>query len=273
MDSSFIRRVAGKWHAVRVLYEFRRYLKNWRAVWGAYRLGLPAPPLELNGGLTLYHDGLEDDAVRLFQEIFVDRCYTRGGFYRPRAGDTVLDLGANIGAFALAMQWQARGVRVHSFEPASDTRARLERNVAENGLGGLVTVHPCAVAGAPGLLRLKRGGIAGHSSLFASRFVAGGGEEEVRAVGLAEAVALTGSATVDLLKIDIEGAEIEVVEGADTATWAKVRRVAVEYHDLFRPGCRERVCRVLKAQGFPAIETLPEPTTPELGLVRAFRHG
>lgn len=270
MNSSLSQRVAGKWHAVRVLYEFRRGLENWREVWNAYRCGAPIPPLKLRGGLTLEH-GSEDDAIRLFQEIFVGRCYTRGGFYQPRAGETVLDLGANIGAFALAMQWLGRGVRVHSFEPASDTRARLERNVAVNGLEGLVTVHPYAVTGSAGTLTLKRGGVAGHSSLFASRFVDGGYEEQVQAVGLDGAVALTGSPTIDLLKIDIEGAEIEVVEGAGADTWARVRRVVVEYHDLFRPGCRERVARVLQAQGFARVETLPEPSTPELGLVRACR--
>ena len=263
-------RVIGKIQAAKALMEFRRHLRNWREVWDAYRRNRPVPPLVLDDGLTLHH-GPEDDAVLLFREIFVGSIYTEGGFYTPKPGDTVLDLGGNIGFFALSMQRNGRGVHVHSFEPASDTRARLETNVAENGLAGVVTIYPYAVTDKPGVVLLKKAEQAGHRSLFASRFVDGGTEEEVRAVSLAEAVAMTGATAVDLLKIDIEGAEIEVVEGADAATWAKVRRVVIEYHDLFRPGCRDRVVNVLKANGFPDVEVLPEKGTPDLGLVRARR--
>ena len=270
MGLTLSQHMVGKWKAAQTLLLFRRTLRNWREVWNAYRSGGPTPPLVLKDGLTLHH-GPGDDAVLLFREIFVDKSYTRGAGYQPRPGDTVLDLGGNIGYFALSMQLPKRGARVHSFEPASATRARLQRNVDENGLGDLITAYPYAVSGSAGVVRLKHAEMAAEFSLFDRKTTRVGEEEEVRTVSLAEAVAMTGADAIDLLKIDIEGAEIEVVEAADAATWAKVRRVVVEYHDVFRPGCRERVTRVLKAQGFPEIEVLPEPGVPDLGLVRARR--
>jgi FkbM family methyltransferase len=241
-------------------------------VWKAYRARRPLPPFELSRGITLYH-GEADDPILLFREIFVEQDYTSGGFYTPRPTDTVFDLGANIGFFSLFLQWAARGVRVHAFEPASQTRARLEQNVAENGLGAFVTVHPFAVSDTPGVLRLKQASFSAHRSLFTEEpgEPSAGAEESVRCVSLAEAVGLCGVDEIDLLKIDVEGAEIEIVEGCDDATWRRVRRVVVEYHDVFRPGCRERVSRVLEAQGFPSIETLPAAHDPDLGLIRARR--
>jgi hypothetical protein len=75
------------------------------------------------------------------------------------------------------------------------------------------------------------------------------------------------------LKVDVEGAEIEILEGVDAETLAKLRRVVVEFHDLFRPGCRERVTRVLAENGFAPIETVVDGKDPGLGLIRARRAG
>src|SRR5262245_6431849 len=168
----------GKYHAARSLTEFLRYFRNWREVWAAYRARRPLPPLVLNNGLTLHH-GPGDDPIFLFREIFLEHSYDSDGFYCPSPTDTVLDLGGNIGFFALFVQWKARGARVHSFEPCGDTFARLAHNVAANGLGGAVTPHRLAVAGASGEVRLKRGKDAGKSSLFASEYTEAASEEEV----------------------------------------------------------------------------------------------
>lgn len=160
---------------------------------------------------------------------------------------------------------------MHNFEPASDTRARLVNNVEANGLSGLVKVYPRAVSDRPGTLRLKAAAQAGHRSLFDSVYVDTERSEDVWAINLDEALAMTGEEEIDLLKIDIEGAEIEVVEGATAAAWSKVRRVVVEYHNLIRPGCRDRVLQALRAQGFDPIEVLAEESTPDLGIIRARR--
>jgi FkbM family methyltransferase len=224
----------------------------------------------LSNDLTLHHEP-SDDPILLFRELFVHRCYTRDGFYTPRSGDVVLDIGGNVGFFAVSLEWMAGGVKVHSFEPAADTRARLCRNVTVNGLETLVTVYPYAVTNAPGEVRLNTAILTGHRSLFDRQSATSEPGEAVPSINLAQAVELTGAKQIDLLKIDVEGSEIEIVEGADADTWKKIRRVVVEYHDLFRPGCQERVTRVLAAQGFSSLETLPEPSPSGLGLIRASR--
>jgi FkbM family methyltransferase len=255
----------GKIHAAKEIAFFVRHFVNWRGAFAAFRSRRPLPPLELRGRLTLHH-GPGDDPIHLYREIFADRCYTSGSFYRPGLGDTVLDLGANIGFFAMHLQQLAPGIRVHCFEPASANRAMIERNVKANGCKSSVMVHPFAVAGGPGRLELRGAANSVHRSIFASRFV-GEEVEVVDAVGLDQALDLCGNRPVDLLKIDVEGAEIEVVEGLPAGRWGQVRRVVVEYHDLFRPGCRERVSRVLAAAGF-SLRVVTEGAE-DLGLIFA----
>ena len=229
----------------------------------------PLPPFLLRNGLTLHH-GPNDDAILLFREIFLDRVYSQGGFYSPKSTDTVLDLGANIGFFALWLQSQARGIRVLSFEPAAESRARLEQNIKANGLEASVRVYPFAVSDLSKVVSLRRAESSGHRSLF-ERVTTTEDGENVQAVDLAFAVEQSGVDVIDLLKIDVEGSEIEIVEGASAEVWKRIKRVVIEYHDLFRPGCRERVEVVLKCEGFAHIETLPEPGVPGLGLIRASR--
>jgi FkbM family methyltransferase len=263
-------KLLGKLRAARTLGQFARAFRNWRAVWAAYRENAPLPTFVLREGLTIEH-GPSDKPIVLLREIFMDQCYTRGGFYRPRVEDVVLDIGANIGVFALWLQSRARGIHVHCFEPASETRGRLERNLAANHLEGSVHVHSYAVTNACGVVSLKQAESSGETSLFPHATTLHEAEEFVRTITLAEAVLLTGASSIDFLKIDVEGSEIEIVEGANSQTWDKIQCVAIEYHDIFREGCRQRVTRVLRQQGFRSIETIPVPGLPALGLIRARR--
>ena len=71
---------------------------------------------------------------------------------------------------------------------------------------------------------------------------------------------------IDLLKVDVEGAELEVLRGMDAGSWAVTRRVVAEVHDV---GQRlAQVQALLAAQGFAVAA---EPGLPGNWLVRAHR--
>ncbi|HVK12266.1 MAG TPA: FkbM family methyltransferase [Gemmataceae bacterium] len=263
------RRIAGKMQAGRALLEFARHLKNWPAVWRAYRRGQPIPsPLVLRNGLVVEF-GPDDDPVQLFREIFVRACYTPRWFYRPTPGDQVVDLGANIGVFALAVAGIARGLRCHCFEPAAGTRGRLLRNAEVNGLTEFIRVYPNAVAAAAGTLTLRAGASTIHRSLFANDMATDTPGETVEAVTLGRALEMTGADRIDLLKVDIEGAELDVFPACLPDVLAPVRRVVVEYHDHFRPGARAATEAALRAAGFSAPRV--DPAGPEGGVLYATR--
>jgi FkbM family methyltransferase len=265
-----IERAKGKWMAAGTLAVCVRHFANWREVWPAYRAKRRLPPIELRSGLRLFH-GEGDAPVWLYRELFLTHCpLADTSFYRPRPTDTVVDIGANIGFFMLLLNERAPGLRVHCFEPARATSDVLRRNVEGNNLGGTVRVHQLAVSDRRGALRLVHGGTSLSHSFFLDGGSPGAEVEEVETVDLDEALARCGDGPIDLLKIDTEGAEAEIVEGASPSAWARVRRAAVEYHDVIRPGCRDRVAAVLRRSGFD-LKVVPMSASGDYGYIQGTR--
>jgi FkbM family methyltransferase len=179
--------------------------------------GLPCP-VHLDG-MTLWHDpdrpsntvralaagGYEQAIAGLFQSTL-------------RPGMTVLDVGAHIGYFSLlAARQVGPSGRVWSFEPDPANRADLERNIEANAMGERITVVPLAVSAAVGEASLHQmTGDTGSSSLFP-----GGQTVEQRSnrgipVGTTSLDAWArseGWPTIDLLKVDAEGAEGAILAG------------------------------------------------------------
>jgi FkbM family methyltransferase len=130
-------------------------------------------------------------------------------------GDTFVDAGANIGmhTLAAARAMQGRG-RVLSFEPLPATCELLRKSVWINGFSSMVEVHQAAVFDRPGRHPLFLGSTSGHHSLYPLSV----STLEVPApveVPLVRIDDIIGPQTrVNLLKIDVEGAEPEAVAGA-----------------------------------------------------------
>jgi FkbM family methyltransferase len=122
------------------------------------------------------------------------------------------------------------GVECLAFEPAPANAARLAENAELNRLGN-VTVVEAAMWSESGTVALRVDGSAGAGR---SRVVeaAGDGTVEVPAATL-DQFAGGGSAAPDLLKIDVEGAELEALRGAEATLGAgRVREVFVETHPI-----------------------------------------
>ncbi|MBL8176012.1 MAG: FkbM family methyltransferase [Bryobacterales bacterium] len=221
---------------------------NWQDVLQALRSGTEVPAIHLKNGIRIFHSA-DDDIGYSFFEIFGLQPYTGSGFYQPRQADTVVDIGANIGVFALHLAGLAPGIEVHCFEPAARARGRLLRNLAENQLAGKIHVYPFGVWSAPGPQRLMNYGFTGHGSVF-HRDKDARSSEAIECVDLNRVLELVPAARVDLLKIDAEGAEVEIVQGARPELWRRIERVALEYHEDIRPGCRMRLRHLLTAAGY-----------------------
>lgn len=143
-------------------------------------------------------------------QIYEARDYAVLDPFVPREGDVVLDLGANVGIYAL---WAAARVgpegRVVAVEPHPGNFALLRSNAEANGFSWLTPVQ-AAAADAPGRARLYIHPRAINFSLVrtAEEFV----DVEVLTVdGLAERLGLS---RVAIVKVDVEGSEPAVLKGA-----------------------------------------------------------
>jgi len=178
--------------------------------------------------------------------------YAAAGF-EIEAGDRVVDVGANVGAFAVLAARQ--GARVDAYEPHPETFAHLRRNAA--GLG-VRCVEAAVVARVP-----SRGTVALELDPDSdTRHRVGGAGIDVPAVTLAEAIA----GGCDLLKIDCEGAEFELLNATPDDSWEGVRRIACEVHPW--AGAVEALAGRLSDVGF---ETRVEPRRAGLALLFARR--
>jgi FkbM family methyltransferase len=248
--------------ALRALWRMFRHLRNWRDVWAAYRTAQPLPPLHFRRGFVLHH-GPGDDPILLLHTVFARSEY---GALATRRSRYLVDIGANIGSVTLDLAWRDGNLKVDAYEPNPRTFHTLTRNVRENGLESRVRVFSDAVTNQNGVVLLWSGDSSVLSSVSASAAI-GGMSVSVPTVSLDHAIKRTGAAQV-AVKIDAEGAEVEMLESAAEATLAAIDEVALEYHDSIVPDARARCEAVLTRAGFVCHNT---PFSTDQGILVARR--
>ena len=149
-----------------------------------------------------------------------------------RPGATVVDIGANIGYNAVyaATRVGASG-RVIAIEPAADNLAVLEQNIAASGLRN-VTVRRAAAGRASGTRDLfLRGDTSAVNSFFPeSCYAAVTGVVQVPVAPADDLV----DGDADLVKIDVEGAELEVLAGMSRLLRAPDLTLIAEWHPVLQ---------------------------------------
>ncbi|MEM6773732.1 MAG: FkbM family methyltransferase [Pseudomonadota bacterium] len=172
------------------------------------------PIAGLHKDLSLYTHDPQSDLVS--QRLAAQRCWepfeTRLWLGAQRAGDVVVDVGANLGYFSLLSALaEAAPAQVHAFEPAADNFALLEKNLALNGCSDLVCTHHAALSSVNGIGRLRRS----ETNLGDHQIYAGDGErseEPINARRGDDALAAHCD-RIDLLKIDTQGSELRAIDG------------------------------------------------------------
>jgi FkbM family methyltransferase len=152
-------------------------------------------------------------------------------FLRP--GAAVWDIGANVGLFTLPA---ARGVgptgEVVAFEPFPRNLVHLDRHLLLNGLAE-VTVVRAAVAAEPGWMTMSEGDSPSEFHADPS------GAWRLPAITLDSWCRETGARAPDLVKIDVEGAEGEVLAGgAATFSTARPTIFLALHSEEARASCR-----------------------------------
>ena len=270
------------------------------------------PPLEL----VLEHPrGSRVSTAELLDEV--DEYFSLGASVAP--GATVVDVGANVGAFSLRVAQRCGGdVRLLCFEPAPETHAALRANLETNRLSSATRygLYPIGLSSGTTSgeelsfynfrrfptnntfdLAAKRREFEiffedrGHrirnaveralpgplgrgigrslewmvSSLpkgtlgwWASKQIMGLEEVKARVETLDAVIRREKLERIDLLKIDVEGHELEVLRGLGPDSWPLVQQIVLETHD--RDGRQTAIEALLTTNGLTIIVTAIQKT-------------
>lgn len=149
-------------------------------------------------------------------------------------GQVMVDLGANVGYFTvLAAKRVGDSGRVVAVEAHPGVFDVLRRNVVMNGYRSTVTLHNLAAWSGPGQVQLhRRQRYAANSSLASAGAdnlgELGDSEQVVTVESVAVDDLLAGAGRVDVVKVDIEGAEVHAFQGM-ARTLASNPEVAVMF--------------------------------------------
>jgi FkbM family methyltransferase len=155
-------------------------------------------------GLNILRGRYEQDEIRFVRHVL-------------KSGDSAIDVGAHVGFFAIQMAALVGAAgRVYAFEPLDANADLLERSIAENAFTDRLMFRRAAVGAAPGsatltfaVETLNSGGA--YLLRDGTEPLTGNQKKEVPVVALD---ALDMRRPVRFIKMDVEGAEPQVVRGA-----------------------------------------------------------
>jgi FkbM family methyltransferase len=189
-----------------------------------------------------------------FYENMIQRCYfTNGVTLMP--GSTVVDIGANFGAFAvLAGSIVGLQGRVIAFEPIAKTFARLQKNIELNGLNN-VDCHQAAIDSGEGPITFQVYDKSAYATAHHIHFKECGLHDTIETAScltLDKAFEYLKIDRINLLKVDCEGSEYGIFDTLSPGVAAKIDQIALEVHHV--PGTSpDHLAERLETLGFSVI--------------------
>ncbi|MCF7929742.1 MAG: FkbM family methyltransferase [Spirochaetales bacterium] len=216
--------------------------------------------LHLNDLVLSLRMDLAPASLDTLLDLLVDKAHMQQSCFCAPGKQNILDIGANEGFYSLLLWQQNPEVRILAVEPASAAFALLKENIelnraAREQWAGIQPVQKAAGSFSgtteletyPGVSTIS----SGRLSLLEQDWIDPGRieKEQVRSVTLDRLIRQQNFQSLDLMKIDVEGGELEVLQGAEQ-TLAVTSRIIIEWHteDL-----KQAVVELLQSRGFRLV--------------------
>jgi FkbM family methyltransferase len=226
-------------------------VKNWPEFISNY-LGFSSncPVYRLRDGVSIKTNGVTDVATIL-------DVYFRKDYGNASDNSVIIDIGANIGVYAIYAATKSQGSKIFAFEPAPAEFEMLTENIAANNLGGAIVATHAAVSGKNETRTLFLNG-GPHNSIYEHWEHAQ--PIEVACVSLESIFEKNNIARCDMLKMDCEGSEFEIFQSAPDRLFEKIAAIRMEYHcGPDAPMTVEQLIAFLESKKYRIIKHEPGP--------------
>ena len=186
--------------------------------------------------------------------------------------DVVLDIGGHIGGFAIRAARMAHRGQVYSYEASSKNYALMKKNSQLNNLKNL-HIHNQAVSHHSGELKFF---IPSDNGALGSLMQESDSPmETVQTITLTDIINDNSIQQIDYLKMDVEGAEYDILLKCPSETLSKVQRIVLEYHEFEGDQRNHRdLVKLLQSNGFHVeVEDgiFPQKFLFGTGIIKAWR--
>jgi FkbM family methyltransferase len=155
------------------------------------------------------------------KEMFEDNVYEVHGWHFENEDGVVIDIGANIGSFSIQAAWLG-ATEVFAIEPEPHNLIALKKNIRLNNMQKLIKPVAVGISNFDGVATISDEG--GDSTILDNK-----DGSEIEVMSLDTFIKKNKIAAVQVLKIDIEGSEVEVILGASRESLDMCKYIAIEF--------------------------------------------
>ncbi len=179
-----------------------------------------------------------------FEEIFIKRIYDIPLHFTPK---TIIDAGGNIGLASLFFKWKYPESEIVALEIEEENFQLLSKNLAT-----YQDIKPLkkGLYSKNGFLKIYNLTKENDSNSFMVEETDVKGPDTIESVTVDAIMKEQGWETLDILKIDIEGAEKEIFSKDISAWLPKVKTIMVEPHDRLIKDCSKTIFNALRPYDF-----------------------
>lgn len=172
-------------------------------------------------------------SIKAYTGIFRENEHCKVPDFPSKNDSTILDIGANEGFFTLRVREMAPEARIIAVEPNISAFRVLKKNVESNRLKNIIIINK-AITSRTGKIVFEI--VRGHTSVGGLRVYKKYRHKGqlkriiVPSITLERLCKLHAIKSIDLLKMDVEGSELEILESSRKIL-PNVKKVVVEYHE------------------------------------------
>lgn len=141
----------------------------------------------------------------------------------------IIDVGAHIGVFSLFLSTFDNESQIYAFEPIPDTYTQLKKNIMINHLEDIINIYPYALSGKSGLIDIYISNEDQNASIY--HLDSDVNKIQVESFSLDDFINNSQLSNIDIIKLNCEGAEIDILRNCSDSTWGIINRILISFHE------------------------------------------